>query len=234
MPSLSVIIPFFNEAKYLSRLVADLEQLPSELVKEFIFIDDGSSDNSVEVLNASLCNTTLRTSIHSKTNGGKASAVALGANFLTSTHVLILDADLELATSDIPRLWDIVLENKSDVVFGYRNFISQSSFTWRYAKGNHAISNLYGLLFNEVITDIMCGYKLVPSIFLQSIPYKFKKYAIEIEIPIHLWKKRIRPFEIQVEYIPRTRSDGKGITVKDAVAIILTLISYRFLRARRI
>jgi glycosyltransferase involved in cell wall biosynthesis len=234
MPSLSVIIPFFNEAKYLSRLVGDLEQLPSELVKEFIFIDDGSSDNSVEVLNASLNNTTLKTSIHSKTNGGKASAVALGANFLTSTHALILDADLELATSDIPRLWDIVLENKSDVVFGYRNFISQSSFTWRYAKGNHAISNLYGLLFNEVITDIMCGYKLVPSTFLQSIPYKFKKYAIEIEIPIHLWKKRIRPFEIQVEYIPRTRSDGKGITVKDAVTIILTLISYRFLRARRI
>ena len=234
MSSLTVIIPFFNEAKYLSQLVADLEKLPQELVTEVIFIDDGSSDDSIAVLEASLLNTTLKTSLHPKANGGKASAIEYGSKFLTTSHVLILDADLELATSDIPRLWEIVLENKSDVVFGYRNFLSHSSFTWRYAKGNHLISNLYGLLFNEVITDIMCGYKLVPSVFLQSIPYQFKKYAIEIEIPIHLWKKRIRPYEVQVEYIPRTRSDGKGITVKDAAKIIVTLISYRFLKARRI
>lgn len=233
MSSLTVVIPFFNEEKYLAQLVSELEGLPPGLVAEFIFIDDGSSDESVKVLKASLKNTTLKTSIHSKVNGGKASAIEYGSKFLTTSHVLILDADLELATSDIPRLWGIVLENRSDVVFGYRNFISQSSFTWRYAKGNHLISNLYGLLFNEVITDIMCGYKLVPSDFLQSIPYKFKKYAIEIEIPIHLWEKGIRPFEVQVEYIPRSRSDGKGITVKDAAKIILTLITYRFLKARR-
>jgi hypothetical protein len=79
----------------------------------------------------------------------------------------------------------------------------------------------------------MCGYKLVPTRFLTSIPYKFKNYAIEIEIPIHLWEQSIRPFEVQVEYRPRSRSDGKGITVKDAIRIILTLITYRVLKARR-
>jgi len=233
VPSLSLIIPFLDESKYLADLVDSLEELPQGTVKEYIFIDDGSTDESVTILTQRLARTSLNASIHSKENGGKASAVKLASEFLTTTHALILDADLELATSDIPKLWAVVLENKSDVVFGYRHFISQSSFTWRYAMGNHFISALYGLLFNELITDIMCGYKLVPTQFLKSIPYKFKNYAIEIEIPIHLWEQGIRPYEVQVEYCPRSRSDGKGITVKDAVKIILTLIPYRILKARR-
>ena len=233
MPSLSIIVPFLNESKYLSQLVSSLEKLPPGVVAECIFIDDGSTDNSVYILTESLVATSLNATIHSKANGGKASAVKLASQFLTTTHALILDADLELATSDIPKLWAVVLENKSDTVFGYRDFLSQSSFTWRYAMGNRFISGLYGLLFNEMITDIMCGYKLVPSEFLKSTPYKFKNYAIEIEIPIHLWEKSIRPYEVPVEYFPRSRSDGKGITVKDAISIILTLISYRLLRARR-
>ena len=234
MPSLSIIIPFLNESKYLAELVKSLEELPHGTVTEYIFIDDGSTDESVAILTQSLANTSLNANIHSKENGGKASAVKLASKFLTTTHALILDADLELDTSDIPKLWAVVLENKSNVVFGYRHFNSQSSFTWRYAMGNHFISGLYGLLFNELITDIMCGYKLVPTGFLTSIPYKFKNYAIEIEIPIHLWEQSIRPYEVQVEYRPRSRSDGKGITVKDAIRIILTLVSYRLLKARRI
>jgi glycosyltransferase involved in cell wall biosynthesis len=233
VPSLTLIIPFFNESKYLAELVNSIEDLPHGTVTECIFINDGSTDESVSILTQSLAGTSLNASIHSKENGGKASAVKLASKFLTTSHALILDADLELATSDIPKLWAAVLENKSDVVFGYRHFTSQSSFTWRYAMGNHFISALYGLLFNELITDIMCGYKLVPTRFLTSIPYKFKNYAIEIEIPIHLWEQSIRPFEVQVEYRPRSRSDGKGITVKDAIRIILTLITYRVLKARR-
>jgi hypothetical protein len=79
----------------------------------------------------------------------------------------------------------------------------------------------------------MCGYKLVPTKVLQDLPYKFKKFAIEIEIPIYLWKQRIRPHEVKVGYSPRSRLDGKMISAKDAVSIIFTLITHRALRARR-
>jgi hypothetical protein len=150
-----------------------------------------------------------------------------------SSHVIILDADLELDTHDVVELWKVVQDGKAEVVFGYRHFLAQSAFTYRYAKGNLVISNLYGLLFNEVVTDIMCGYKLVPTKVLQDLPYKFKKFAIEIEIPIYLWKQRIRPHEVKVGYSPRSRLDGKMISAKDAVSIIFTLITHRALKARR-
>lgn len=233
MKSLAVIIPVYNEARSIPLLVAELNDVPPGVIAEVIFVNDGSEDNSLELLELALIESHLKFKILSKENGGKSSAIQHGAREVHASHTIILDADLELATSDIERLWQVVLSSKSETVFGYRNFLAQSSFTYRYAKGNHVISNLYGFLFNEVITDIMCGYKLVPTTMLKTLPFKFKKYAIEIEIPIHLWRNRIRPFEVQVEYSPRSREDGKGITVKDAIAIIFTLIISRVFSARR-
>ncbi len=233
MKTLAVIVPIYNEERSIPRLVSELNDLPQGTFTEVIFVNDGSLDNSVKVLEEALSKSHLNAKVLSKENGGKASAIQVGVKEVTANYSLILDADLELATTDILKLWGVVLSGQSDTVFGYRSFLAQSSFTYRYAKGNHVISNLYGLLFNEVITDIMCGYKLVPTAMLKSLPFRFKKYAIEIEIPIHLWKARIRPFEVQVQYAPRSREDGKGITVIDAISIISTMIFYRILKVRR-
>ena len=233
MKTLTVIVPIFNEARSIPQLVKEISELPKGVVSEVIFVNDGSSDNSVELLEGALSKTHLNYQVITKNNGGKASAIQAGVVGVHSTHSLILDADLELATTDILKLWDVVLSGRSETVFGYRSFLAQSSFTYRYAKGNHVISNLYGLLFNAVITDIMCGYKLVPTPMLQSLPFKFKKYAIEIEIPIHLWENKIRPFEVQVEYFPRSRAEGKGITVHDAVSIISSMILYRIFKVHK-
>ena len=233
MKTLTVIVPIFNEARSIPQLVNEISELPKGVVSEVIFVNDGSSDNSVELLEGALSKTHLNYQVITKNNGGKASAIQAGVVGVHSTHSLILDADLELATTDILKLWDVVLSGRSETVFGYRSFLAQSSFTYRYAKGNHVISNLYGLLFNAVITDIMCGYKLVPTPMLQSLPFKFKKYAIEIEIPIHLWENKIRPFEVQVEYFPRSRAEGKGITVHDAVSIISSMIWYRIFKVHK-
>ena len=230
MKTLAVIIPIYNEARSIPKLVQEISELPEGVVSEVIFVNDGSTDDTVKLLEEAVSKTHLNFKIVSKKNGGKASAIQAGVKEVHSSHSLILDADLELATTDILRLWDVVLAGKSETVFGYRSFLAQSSFTYRYAKGNHVISNLYGLLFNAVITDIMCGYKLVPTPMLQSLPFKFKKYAIEIEIPIHLWENKIRPYEVQVDYFPRSRAEGKGITVHDAVSIITSMIFYRLFK----
>ena len=94
------------------------------------------------------------------------------------------------------------------------------------------ISNLYGLLFNEVITDIMCGYKLIPSSSLQSLPYRYKKFGLEIEIPMQMWRLRQRPFEIEVSYKARTRAEGKSISIVDAIAVIFSMSAFRITRRR--
>ena len=233
MKTLTVLVPFFNEERTIQELVTQLALLPEGTVDQYIFVDDGSTDNSVAILNNALETYRLPHQVIRKKNGGKASAIRAGSTALKTSHVVILDSDLELATSDIVRMWAVVQTNGSDFVFGYRKFLAHSSFTWRYTRGNQLISNLYGLFFNEVITDIMCGYKLIPSINLEQLPYRYKKFGLEIEIPLHMWRLSQRPFEIEVSYKARTRAEGKSISVVDAFVVIVSMAAFRLTHRRK-
>jgi glycosyltransferase involved in cell wall biosynthesis len=233
MKTLSVLIPIYNEERTVQELVLQLDGIKPGVISECIFVNDGSSDSTLALLNNALHNANFKHQVITKENGGKASAIQSGAKLLTTTHVVILDSDLELETSDIEVFWEIVAENKSDFVFGYRKFLSHSSFTYRYSRGNQILSNLYGILFNEVITDVMCGYKLVPSVVLQELPYKFRKFGLEIEIPMQMWRNRIRPYEVEVHYHARTRAQGKSISIKDAIAVVFSMALFRMINRRK-
>jgi dolichol-phosphate mannosyltransferase len=232
MKTLTVLIPFFNEERTIVELVNQLDALPEGILAECIFVDDGSTDSSSQLLSKAIVGAHFKSQIITKANGGKASAIREGAKALTTSHVVILDSDLELATTDIERLWHVVESGENDYVFGYRAFLAHSSFTYRYSRGNQLISNIYGILFNEVITDIMCGYKLVPSETLKSLPFKYKHFGLEIEIPMQMWLSHQRPFEIDVAYRSRTRAQGKSISVKDAFAVIKSMVSFRITHRR--
>ena len=234
MKTLTVLVPIFNESRTIQELVRQLEEIQDGVVSECIFVNDGSTDSTLSMLNDSLTKVSFKHQVISQENRGKASAIHEGAKLVTTSHVIILDSDLELETSDVVVFWKIVAEGKSDFVFGYRRFLAHSSFTYRYSRGNQVLSNLYGIFFNEVITDIMCGYKLVPTKLLQELPYKFKKFGLEIEIPMQMWKKRMRPYEVEVQYHARTRAEGKSITVKDAIAIIISMAAFRVSNRRTI
>jgi len=232
MKSLTVLVPLYNESRTIEELVHQLKNLPNQTFVEAIFVDDGSTDNSVELLERACVNAKLPNRIIRKSNGGKASAILEGTKFLKTTHVVILDSDLELAPSDITKLWEIVLKDNSDFVFGFRRFLSHSSFTYRYSRGNQVISNIYGLLFNVIITDIMCGYKLVPSNFLKQLKFKYKSFGLEIEIPMNMWLSRSRAYEVEVSYQARSRAEGKSISVLDAFRIILSMVLFRITHRR--
>ena len=119
MKTLTALIPFFNEERTIAELVRQLDSLPGGILTECIFVDDGSTDSSSQILSKALTSVHFKPQIISKANGGKASAIKEGAKALTTTHVVILDSDLELATSDIERLWQVVQSGENDFVFGY-------------------------------------------------------------------------------------------------------------------
>lgn len=108
MKTLSVLVPIFNEERTIAQLVGQLSELPVGTIDQCIFVDDGSTDCSVDLLTKALIQSDLPHLILRKENAGKASAIRVGAKHLSTSHVVILDSDLELATSDIAKLWEVV------------------------------------------------------------------------------------------------------------------------------
>ena len=103
MPSLTIIVPFYNEARTLKQLISDLDNVAPGICEKVIFVNDGSEDNSEQVLKDALDHFSIPSTYVYKTNGGKASAVLEGLNNCESTHAVILDADLELDVSDLTK-----------------------------------------------------------------------------------------------------------------------------------
>lgn len=227
VPSLTIIVPFYNEARTLNKLVKEIEELPRNVYEQVIFVNDGSNDKSEQILQAALVASKIPHVYMYKSNGGKASAVMWGLEKANTTHAVILDADLELKVSDLSKLWNVIVSGEADAVFGYRNFKSHSSYTYRYAIGNRFISNFYGIVFNELVTDIMCGYKLFPVSTKVHFPRRISGYAIEIAIPSALLRKGIKPYEIEVSYKPRNRHEGKIINSFDAMKVMFAIIKFR-------
>jgi glycosyltransferase involved in cell wall biosynthesis len=232
MAKLSILIPVFNEARTVDALGRGLADLPAGFIHEVIIVDDGSTDGSASRLSEILTSEHISNKLVTKANGGKGTAIISGIPECTGTHMVIFDADLELAVSDLVALFQPVLDGKAEVVFGIRKFSSQSSFTYRYVLGNHFLSHYYGVLFNRFLSDIMCGGKLLPVALWKELDLKLHGFTTEAEIAAKVWSAGYTPWEVPIKYSPRTREEGKGITVLDAVKIILLLTTLR-LRLRR-
>jgi len=234
MTKLSILIPIFNEARTVEALGKGLADLPPGFIHEIVIVDDGSSDGSAVRLNEILCEENIASKLVTKKNGGKGTAIISGIPECTGTHMVIFDADLELAVSDLVLLFQPVLEGKTEVVFGIRKFSSQSSFTYRYVMGNKLLSHYFGVLFNHYLSDIMCGGKLLPVSLWRALDLRLHGFTTEAEIAAKVWSAGYTPWEVIINYRPRTREEGKGITVFDAAKILILLVVLRIrLRKRR-
>jgi glycosyltransferase involved in cell wall biosynthesis len=232
--NLSVLIPYYNEDRNLAKLVEKISEADKNKQFIYIFIDDGSSDNSREFLISALEDTSLRYFlINHESNLGKSAAVQSALNSVTTSHFAILDADLELEPRDIHRMWNIIESGIADAVFGFRRFLSHSSFTYRYTLGNKFICHWFGIFYNVVHTDIMCGLKLLPTQLIKDEGLRLRNFAIEIEIPMILWRNGIQVYELEVDYSPRGWREGKVIGILDALYILLSISTKRVLIDRR-
>lgn len=116
---ISVIIPNYNGEKYIKRCIDSLTKQDKGRL-EIIFVDDGSKDNSVRIIEAISKNFT-NIKIITKENGGASSARNVGITMATGKYTLFLDVDDKLEDNAI----DIMLDNignNDELVFSYTNY----------------------------------------------------------------------------------------------------------------
>ena len=117
---LSIVIPVYNEAATISKIVDLVRSVDVGLEKEILLVDDCSRDGTREVLEKlGQAGADLKVLFHA-VNQGKGAALRTGCGAATGDVVLIQDADLEYDPKEYPRLLQPILEGHADVVFGSR------------------------------------------------------------------------------------------------------------------
>jgi len=218
---LSILMPVYNEEDRLGEALKQALGVNYPCEIEVVVVDDGSGDRTPEILDQ--CDDPRLRAVRHPHNQGKGAAIRTAAASATGDYMVILDADLEYAPTDIPRLLEPVLAGKATVVYGNRTFGGHAAYSFWYVMGNKGVTLAANILFNSYIGDLETCFKLMPVALYRSLDVRSKGFGMEAEVTGKLLRRRVRPYEIPISYTARTREQGKKITWKDGVQALWIL-----------
>lgn len=226
MNTVSIIIPVYNEQKTIGSVIDHvISQNVPGWKKEIIVVDDGSSDNTREVLQKYQKKCTI---LFKERNEGKGSAVKEGIAMSKGDFILIQDADLEYSPKDYPVLLSPFENSQIFVVYGSRFLGGHLSTKFVYELGNKFVTFMTNILFNTNITDMETGFKVFRKSVVKGMEIKAKKFDFEPEFTVKVLKRGYQIYEVPISYFGRKFEDGKKLTWKDGIGALWTIIKYRF------
>ncbi len=227
----SILMPLFNEEEYVGTILERVIRapLPAGLTREIIVVDDGSTDDSAEIVEeVSARNPGLIRLIRFDRNQGKGAAIREGVEHAHGDYCLIQDADLEYNPADYMDLLQPLVDGVADVVYGSRFAIAKRRrvlYLW-HSVANHILTAMCNVVSDLNLSDIMTGYKAFRTSLLKTIPIRSNRFGIEPELTIKVARRYAEIHEVPVSYDGRTYEDGKKIRFKDAVQIAWTIFRF--------
>lgn len=225
---LTIIVPVYNEERTVVKVLERLANLSLGIKKEIIIVNDGSTDNSRNLIeNFIKEHKKSEFKLMNKENGGKGSALRMGINAAKGDIVTIQDADLEYNPKEYKRLIMPIIQGDADVVYGSRFMLKHKPVYRIYFWGNKLLTFLTKILYNAKITDMETCYKVFRRDVIKNLGLKSDKFDIEPEITAKVLNKHIKILEIPISYKPRLIEEGKKIGWKDGISAVYSLIYWR-------
>ena len=229
---ISVIVPLYNEENTIIPVleIVNDQQVP-ETTFEVIVIDDGSSDNSVALLEE-------RPELYTKLiklarNRGKGGAVKEGLKAATGDYILFQDADLEYDPVDYERLIHPITEFDADVVMGSR--LTAPPYTRVYyfwhKVGNLFITLLFNILNNTTFTDVYFCYLVYRRRLVDPSRLRAEGWDQHAEILTKAVRNAKACYEVPIRYRGRSYAEGKKIRAHHVLPIIYTMFRERGFRS---
>ena len=229
---ISVIIPVFNEGRYivevLDRVLAT--DVSPHRMAEVIVAEDASTDETLATVERyAEAHPTVCVTAHAR-NRGKAAAIRSALPLVTGQVVIIQDADLEYDPSDYPALIAPIANGRARVVYGSRFLRAR----WPEGMGalpwlaNRIFTLAANLLPGARITDEGTAYKVFHADLIKALPLKADRFEFCPEVTARVLGMGERIMEVPIAYAARSRSEGKKPGVRDGLAILWTLVKYRF------
>ena len=167
--NISVIVPLYNEAESLPKLHAWIDQVMQEnkFSYEIIFVNDGSTDNSWEVIESLKAKSPNIRGIKFRKNYGKSPALYCGFQAAKGDVVITMDADLQDSPDEIPELYRMITEEGYDLVSGWK----KKRYDARLTK--NIPSKIYNATARKVtglkLHDMNCGLKAYRNEVIKNI-----------------------------------------------------------------
>jgi glycosyltransferase involved in cell wall biosynthesis len=257
-PVLSVVIPVYNEAHTIGRVLSQVAAALPEVPKQIIIVDDCSRDGTAAWLRRNLgqaegvwrgvvvdgdgelrlardglegnAGFSVAVLFHDR-NRGKGAALRTGFTHAAGEVIVIQDADLEYDPDDWELMLPLIADRQvADVVYGSRFFgRAHRSLYYHHYLANRVISVLFNILYNQMLSDIEVCYKMFRREVLQELRLSADDFGVEIEISAQIaLAHHWRIYEVGIGYYGRTYDEGKKINWRDGLKALLYLVKFRF------
>lgn len=221
-PEISIVIPVYNEAESLPQLQKELFAVLRDYDHEILFVDDGSTDNSVAQIQRV---PTVRLLQFVK-NSGQSAAIYAGLVMARGRILVLLDGDLQNDPNDIPRLLEEI-EKGADLVCGYR---IKRQDSW-FKRVQSSIANAVRSRFTkDGVRDTGCTLKAMRRECREAlIPF----YGMHRFLPALIKGMGYHLVEVPVNHRPRRHGTSKYTFGNRALRATIDMLGVRWLLSRQ-
>ena len=218
MDKIAVLIPCYNEAATIDKVVRDFRAaLPEAVVYVY---DNNSTDGTGDIARAA------GAVVRRERRQGKGNVIRTMFRDVEARCYLMVDGDDTYPAEQARQLTDAVLLEGADMAVGDR--LSSTYFTENkrpfHNSGNVLVRGLVNRFFRGHIVDIMTGYRAFSRLFVKSFPVLSKGFEIETEMSIHALDKNLRLVSVPVDYRDRPAgSQSKLNTYSDGAKVLMTI-----------
>ena len=219
-PTLTVIIPTFNEEHNIGPVLSGLP----DIVDEVLIVDGNSSDNTVKRVQELLPDV----KILYQSGKGKGDALRYGFDNAQGDIIVTIDADGSMDPAEIPDFVEAILQGY-DYVKGSR-FLPRggtNDMVWYRKLANKVFIVLVNILYGGKYTDLCYGYNALHKSVLEKITYQSDGFEIETEMHIKAKKHNLLIAEVPSFEDKRVHGEGKLKTFSDGWRILKTILKER-------
>jgi len=223
---LSVVVPAFNEAPTLARIIEKLIHIPDLL--EIVVVDDHSTDLTADICKELADKYDVVRCVRHERNLGKTAALRTGFGMTKGDIVIVQDADLEYDPAEISEVIRPIIEGFADVVYGSRFMVKRAArvlYFYHYL-ANKALTFLSNVLTNLNITDVETCYKAFKGDIIRNMTITSSGFGFEIEVTAKMAKLHCVLYEVPISYYGRTYEEGRKITYVDGLAALFYIFRF--------